>query len=206
MKRIIILCIAFVLALSGCGRAPAAEIPKPETALPHPTGISALRKEKPAALSAEGKERFLHLLDSASRQQQCTAGSSLRLAALGGELLRWLTNHPGQQQEALRVAGEWAGRQNGDAARQAARSFRWLSECSLRMEEEDLRLLLYDAGCSLPDQGPSREEFSDFTESLVLVLDANYSEILKNNEYFSLKSLQTAEKRVMMFVNTRKTC
>lgn len=198
----VFLCLFLAMISVGCSRAPAVEASVPELYEADPAFNSAPVEQTTAAAS-DGADELLAIMDAAAKQQPCTAGSSLRLAALGGGLLDWLADHPGQQAQALRLAADWAVHQDREMLRQAARTFRLMGECALHLGEEELRSLLYDAGCSLTDPGLSRGELFSLIDGLTRVFETDYSEFAKNNEYFSVKSLQTAEKRVMICVNTR---
>ena len=199
----VFLCLFLAMISVSCSRAPAAEASEPAPYQTDPVLISVPVKLTAAAVASDGADEFLMIMDAAAKQQPCTAGSSLRLAALGSGLLGWLADHPGQQAEALRLAADWAVHQDREMLRQAARTFRLLGDCALHMGEEELHSLLYDAGCSLTDPGLSRRELFSLIEELTRVFETDYSEFVKKNEYFSVKSLQSAEKRVMICVNTR---
>ena len=80
---------------------------------------------------------------------------------------------------------------------------RLLLDCTLRMTDEELRAFLWDAGWEKPVRDMERDGLLRVTEVLTRALASDYSEIVEENEYFPVKSLQKAEKRAMIFVNTR---
>lgn len=167
----IVVCLAAALFQAGCGRTAPAEAPEPPAA----AAITVSAAELPAAEA--DLEGLLRLLDRAGEQQPHTAGSSLRTAALAGETLRWLSENPVPPGTAGRAALRWGADKGISERRRAGRAFHLLNEAVGRMEGEDLRALLEDAGCRLPENCPGVDEYARLTEELFRALTP---EIFKN--------------------------
>ena len=179
MKRNGYVCACLLAALlqAGCGRALAsggAETPEAPEA--PPVCASPMKNERtPSAPDMEG---LMELLDRAGELQPCSAGSSLRAAALAGGLLEWLGAGPVPEELARRAALRWAAGKSPSERLEAGRALRLLGDAARRMGEEELRALLEDAGCPLPEESPEKDEYLRLTEALSLALTG---EIFKNN-------------------------
>ena len=127
--------------------------------------------------SAPDLERLVELLDRAGKTQPCAAGSSLRAAALAGELLDWLGAGPVPEELARKAALRWAADKSPAERLEAGRTLRLLNNAAGRMGEEELRSLLEDAGCRIPGERPEKDEYLRLTEALSGALTG---EIFKN--------------------------
>ena len=121
--------------------------------------------------------RLKLLLSETLELQPYSAGSSLRLAALGGSFYRWYAENPAQTEKAKQTALLWGGKRSGEERRQAAEMIRMLGMVSEQLQEEELHTLLCDAGIALPEGIPDKEGFVCFMEALSRVL---LLEIFKN--------------------------
>ena len=179
MKRNVYICLCLLAALlqPGCARAPAAERAEPAAAA-EAQGAPASPAGTPRALSDGDLEGLMELLDRAGDMQPCTAGSSLRAAALAGGLLEWLGADPVPVDWARKAALRWAADKSPSERLRAGRTLRLLNDAAARMGEEELGSLLEDAGCPLPEACPEKDEYLRLTEALFLALTG---EIFKNN-------------------------
>ena len=176
-KYLYIVSLASLLATAGCVRIPALSEPAP-LPLPSEAGpICAVIQSAGEAPQIANAEELMLLLDRAVEDRSCTAGSSLRVAALAGGLLHWLSETEAGPEEARRIALAWAEKRGGTERHRAGRTMHLLREAAERMEERELEALLLDAGFDLPVQGPERERFLALTEELGRTLAP---EIFKN--------------------------
>ncbi len=152
-------------AEAGCVSARAAEIPG-EAFPPAPKAavMPAVRQDKCAhAPDAEGLKL---LLAGLAKTQPCTAGNSLRLAAMGSGLLQWLAENPGWE-KAVQPAVQALKQETGlGEQRKIERTLRLFRDAAERMEEEDLQAILADAGAELTGETPSKREFLSFAEAV----------------------------------------
>ncbi len=175
--------LLLALALGGCSRAP---VPLPPMVLPVTTSPAAAVIPASAAGPAD-TERLLRCLESAAELQPCSAGSSLRLASVGAELLGWLEDNPAGAEEGEAAVRAWAWGAAPDKLRSIAGTLRLLKEAAGTMEACELRALLWDAGCVLPEHCPSREEFLTFLERLNRTMEtAIFSQNLRGMNIFRL--------------------
>ena len=126
----IFLCLVAVLVQTGCDRTLPPEAPEPSAA-----AALSVSAERPATAEAD-LEGLLRILDTAGEQQPCTAGSSLRTAALAGETLRWLSENPVPPGTAGRAALRWGADKSVSERQRVGRTFHLLSEAAGRMEYE----------------------------------------------------------------------
>ena len=167
MKKTLCICFCLVSVLlqAGCGRAPVPE--EPELPAFEKVGEAGPVSERSVeTLPTPDAEGLRELLDRAAEGQPCTAGSSLRLSALAGELLYWLSENPGGTEAAREIALSWAARRTEAQGRRAAGTMSLLNEAAARMGEEELEGLLEDAGFPLPEPCPEKEAFLALTEEL----------------------------------------
>lgn len=125
------------------------------------------------------QEGLRQLLDGTLRLQPCSAGNSLRSAALLGGFYKWYAENGMHIEEAKRTALVWAGMRSPEQRRQAAASVRMLGKTAERMRAGDLDALLCDAGIALPEGLSDREGFVCLTEDLSKLL---MPEIFKNSK------------------------
>ena len=159
--RLLPLLLLPLLLLCACSRSVLLAAPKELRAAAAVKAETCAERKEPA-----DTERLVRILEGAEEMQPGSAGSSLRLGALAGELLRWLEDHPDGAEAAGERFRNWAAQQDGRKLSRIRKTLRLLKACAQRMHADQLRALLEDAGFSLSETGPSREEFLELLERL----------------------------------------
>ena len=169
MKKKALLCLLLPLLLAGCERNSFAVLARTEI-LPE-AGAAAAETSVTAATANTNSEAITEILEYTLHMQPCSAGDSLRLAALAGKLLCWQTAHPGGSGEARRSALAWAGKHSASERSKAAGVLRLLHSAAQRMDSRELLSLLLDAGVELRLEESDRDGFMRLAESLSRALE-----------------------------------
>ena len=169
MKKKALLCLLLPLLLAGCESHSPAVLARAEI-LPE-AGAAAAETSVTAATANTNSEEIAEILEYTLHMQPCSAGDSLRLAALAGKLLCWQTAHPGGSGEARRSALAWAGKHSASERSKAAGVLRLLHDAAQRMDSRELLSLLLDAGVELRLEESDRDGFVRLAESLSRALE-----------------------------------
>ncbi len=167
LRAKVCLCLLPALMLSGCSRAVRLDAPAPAAeAAEFNSGASGYTR----VCGPADTEILLTLLDGAAELQPCTAGSSLRLAALAGSLLRWQAENPGITSDIYRSIRVWAVGKEVRELRKIAVNLCRLRSSVRTLTAEELRSLLWDAGFSMPHESPSRNDLCSFLTRLLRMM------------------------------------
>ncbi len=168
MKKKAIFCLLLPLLLAGCeSHSPAVA----RTEILPEAGAAAAEAKVTAATANTNSEEIAEILEYTLHMQPCSAGDSLRLAALAGKLLCWQAAHPGGSGEARRAALAWAGQHSALERSKAAGVLRLLHSAAQRMDSRELLFLLLDAGVELRLEESDRDGFMRLAESLSRALE-----------------------------------
>ena len=148
MKKKAIFCLLLPLLLAGCEKPSFTVLARTEM-LPE-AGAAAAETRVTAATANTNSEEIAEILEYTLHMQPCSAGDSLRLAALAGKLLCWQAAHPGGSGEARRAALAWAGKHSASERSKAAGVLRLLHSSPQRMDSREMLSLLLDAGAKNP--------------------------------------------------------
>ncbi len=162
----VVLIFLLLFDTAGCSLAAVPE----EADLPRETETEAAALRAEAPCGPPDAEGLFRILEQASQLQAGTAGSSLRAAALGGSLLRWLEENPQQGAAVLPEARRWALRLHREERLRIGRSLQLVRDAAARMKEEELENLLWDAGYEIGLTAPEREAFIGFADGLIRAL------------------------------------
>ena len=169
MRRLFpLLALVFLCA---CSRSAVLAAPREPVENIEAAAIRAEEDAKSDGSEPADTEGLLLILEGAAEMQPGCAGSSLRLAALAGSLLRWMEANPGGAEMAEDSLRSWAEQQDARKLLQIRSTLLLLGECGKRLEAAEIRDLLSDAGVSLSRQGPTREEFLALVERLTEVVE-----------------------------------
>ena len=175
MKRVVVICLIAICSLCHVRTAPVISMNKISQEETEESVTAAEMKTMHAAADAE---RLESLLDGLLLFQPYSAGNSLRMAALGGELYKWYIENPQPSEAAKRAALTWGRKKRGEERRQAAVNVRLLGKAAEKMREEELCALLYDAGIALHGDAWDKEGFVCLTEAISKAL---WPEIFKKH-------------------------
>ena len=175
MKRIVLIFFIVVFSLCHVRAAPHVSMNKISQQESEVCVTAAEMKTTRAAADVESLES---LLDGLLLFQPCSAGNSLRMAALGGELYKWYIENPQAGEAAKQAALAWGSKRCPEERHQAAVNVRMLGKAAERMREVELSALLYDAGITLPGDSRDKEGFVYLTEAISKVL---WPEIFKKH-------------------------
>ena len=163
MKKKALLCLLLPLLLAGCERNSLTVLARTEI-LPE-AGAAAAETGATAATANTNSEEITEILEYTLHMQPCSAGDSLRLAALAGKLLCWQAAHPGGSGEARRAALAWAGKHSASERSKAAGVLRLLHSAAQRMNSRELLSL------ELRLEESDRDGFMRLAESLSRALE-----------------------------------
>ena len=165
----LLLCVACSRAVTLCADPPIPDQPETKAC------AAAATRTVEAPLDTNG---LAALLRTAAEPRACSAGSSLRMAALAGGLLCWAQQNPASKSEEELSAAIRRAELSDDELHRCFASLRLLEDAALRMEEEQLQALLRDAGCEAEPAVPDRDELCAFLDSLMACMT---QEIFKNS-------------------------
>ncbi len=155
-----------ILFLCACSRSAVLAAPREPGEIIGAAAIRAEEDGKSDGSEPADTEELLRILEGAAEMQPGCAGSSLRLAALAGNLLRWMEANPGGGEIAADSLRSWAEKQDLRKLIRIRSTLLLLGEWAERLEASEIRDLLSDAGYSLSEQGPTREGFLALTKGL----------------------------------------
>ena len=167
MKRVIVICLIVICLLY---RATPAHVISKDIASQEETNTCPTAAAVTTMHVSADRSRLESLLDGILLLQPCSAGNSLRVAALGGELYHWYAENPQAGEAAKQAALAWGSNRRPDERQQAAVYVRMLGKAAERMREEEIRALLWDAGIEMSEETPDKEGFIQFTEAVSRVL------------------------------------
>ena len=166
-----------ILLMCACSRSVLLDAPGEPEMTVEAAAIAAEQSAENDETKPADIEELLRILDGAADMQPGCAGSSLRLAALAGSLVRWMEDNPLGGETAADGLRSWAEKQDVRKLLRIRSTLHLLEEGAERLRSDRIAGLLADAGVSLPDAGPTREEFIALAERLTAILE---SVIFKN--------------------------
>ncbi len=163
MKR---LSIVFLIAICLLFRMKTASDPCEDRQTHPETEVRTTEAASETRDGAADLEELAGLLDAALQLQPCTAGNSLRMAALGGGIYKWYAENPDSFGSAKKAALVWGSKKREEERRQAASAVRLLGQAAERMGDAELRMLLEDAGVEWTEPAGDMQGFLRLTEAV----------------------------------------